>query len=128
MLSCSCPEWDGDPDTWMFFFPDDFEKFNAKRRKRCKSCNDLINIGSDCIKFTRIRSPRSDIEERIYGDEIPMLSLVWCEKCAEIYFNLTEIGYCLTPTDSAREVIEEYWELTGFDPNKYKKEIKSCQN
>ena len=115
-LSCSCPEWDEDPDTWMFFFPDDFTQFGSKRRKRCKSCGDLINIGSNCIEFERKRSPRSDIEERICGDEIPMASLFWCNKCAEIYFNLTEIGYCLTPCDCAIEALEEYWELTGFKP------------
>ena len=114
MLSCSCPEWDGEYGTYCYFIPNDFSKFELKRRKRCKSCGDLINIGSDCIEFERIRSPYSEIEERINGEEIPAASFFWCEKCAEIFFNLTAIGYCLTPTDCAIETLEEYWELTGF--------------
>ena len=120
MLSCSCPEWEGDWGTWCFFDPQDFSVFDRKRRIRCKSCGDLIELDSPCIKFYRVRAAYTEIEERIKGEEIAMAPLYWCEKCGEIYFNLTEIGYCLTPTDCAPDAMEEYWEITGFNPNKYK--------
>lgn len=118
MLSCSCPEWDGDYGTYCWFEPNDFSKFEQNRRKRCKSCGDLIDIGSTCLEFQRIRSAYTEIEEHIRGEEIPAPSYYWCEKCGEIYFNLTAIGYCLTPTDCAIDAIEEYWDLTGFKPKK----------
>jgi hypothetical protein len=66
--------------------------------------------------FTRIRSPISDIEERIFGEEVPIAPLYMCEKCSEIYLNLEAAGYCLSITEPMQEALEEYWELTGFKP------------
>ena len=114
MLSCSCPEWDGDPDQWWFFPPEDFEKFKGKRRKRCCSCNELIDIGAACIALQRFRCPRNDIEEQILGDEVQMASLYMCELCGEHFLNLSAIGYCLDPTVDMRVYLKEYQEMTGF--------------
>lgn len=113
-LSCSCPEWDGDPDSWCWFEANDFEKFNAKKRKRCCSCKNLVDINTDVLKFYRMRSAKTEIEERICGGEIWLAPLIMCEQCGEIYLNLQAIGYCLTPTDDMRECLSEYHELTGF--------------
>jgi len=114
MLSCSCPEWDGDPGTWAFYPPEDFITFSKKRRKRCSSCQELINSGSLCLEFERIRGPYTDIEERISGEEITMPSLFMCEKCGEQYLNLSAIGYCPGPTDNQLDLLKEYQEMTGF--------------
>ncbi len=118
MLSCSCPDWEGEPGTWAFYKPVDFSIFNEKRRKRCSSCNELIDIGSNCLTFPRVRSAYTEIEERISGEEILMAPLFMCEKCGEIYLNLAEAGYCLIPTDEMTEALKEYWELAGFIPLK----------
>lgn len=118
MLSCGCNEWEGDFGTWAFYPPDNFELFSSKRRKRCSSCNQLITIGDNCLKFSRVRAPYTEIEQRISGDEISKAALFLCEKCGEIYLNLTEIGYCLCPTEEMAEALEEYWELTGFSPER----------
>lgn len=115
-LSCSCPDWDKEPGTWCFFPPDDFTVFQGKRRKRCCSCNELIEIGALHLEFHRERAPYNDIEERILGEEIPMMPLRMCESCGETYLNLSAIGYCLVPTDDMRECLAEYWEETGFVP------------
>jgi len=105
-LSCSCG---GDYD-WYYNAPEDFIKFKPKRRKRCCSCGELINIGSDCLEFDRYK-----ISE--YGDEIYLASKFMCEKCGEIFLNLSDLGYCLTiGIYSMQECLEEYWELTGFEP------------
>ena len=120
-LTCSCSEYDGDPDPWCYFDPNDIKPFDRKRRKRCSSCGKLIDKGSPCLEFQRVRGPRTDIEERIYDLEVPLASLFFCQRCAEIYLNLTAAGYCFTPEDNMPEALEEYWELTGFDPDRYTK-------
>ncbi len=114
MLSCTCSEWDGDPGSWWYFIPNDFVQLNTKRRKRCSSCKELIDIGADCLEFERERYPYTDIEEKISGSEIDMPPLWMCEKCGEIYLNLQDIGYCLGPQDDMREALVKYHELTGF--------------
>lgn len=112
MLSCSCDDYF---DTW-YYPPDDFSKFDRKRRKRCVSCKELIDIGSDCIEFEMFCSPRSDIEESIWGDEVPMASKYMCEKCGEIFLNLSALGYCITIGNNIKEDLEDYWDMTGFEP------------
>jgi len=115
MLSCTCrDDYDLDGDTWAFFPPDDFSKLQTARRRRCCSCKILIDIGADCLKFPRIRGPKTDIEERIMGEEIPMTDLYMCEPCGEIYLNLSAVGYCLDITEYMQHCLEEYHELTGF--------------
>jgi len=116
MLSCSCDFTGG--GQWYYYPPDDLTIFDQKRRKRCCSCRELIAIGSQCMKFSRCREPRSDIEEEIYGDEVKLASWYLCESCSEIYLNLTAFGYCYYPGDDLRENLRDYWELTGFKPKK----------
>ena len=114
-LSCSCPDWD-DADAIYFYPPDDFTILSSKKACRCSSCNELIRVGESCAKFERVRYPRSEVEARIYGDgcEIPIAPRWLCEKCAEVYFNLSDIGYCVTPEDDMDELLKEYHGLTGF--------------
>jgi len=118
MLSCECGEWDGEPGTWAYDPPNDFSKLETKRARRCSSCNELIKVGADCLKFSRVRSAYTEIEERICGEEINMAPLFMCERCGEIYLNLEDAGYCLFPDEEMTEALEEYWELTGFTPIK----------
>ena len=118
-LSCTCGEWEGDPDSWGFYFHEDFVKFSRKRRKRCSSCGKLIEIGADCLEFTRERGSRHEIEWNIHGDVVPLAPMYHCAECGEIYLNLHEAGFCLTPTDNMPECLAEYYKMTGFDPKKY---------
>lgn len=121
-LSCSCVDYDGEPGTWAYYHPEDFTILETKRRKRCSSCKELIGIGSECLEFRRIRAPYTEIEENISGTEIPIASLFMCEKCGEIWLNLTAAGYCLTPEDNMERDLKEYWETTGFQPEKYQQQ------
>lgn len=112
-LSCSCPT---DGCDWYYWPPKDFINFPHKRRKRCISCTKLIDNNAPCAEFDRWRSSYTYIEERIYGDEVPLAPVYACQECAEIFFNLTDIGYCINLGYNLHEVLEEYWELTGFSP------------
>ena len=116
MLSCSCDEWDG--EGVAKYSPSKFSTLETKKRKRCKSCNVLINIGADCLIFNRVRMADydNDIEMRIYGEdqEIPMASHYLCEKCGEKYLNLEALGYCLDISESMDTYMAEYHDMTGF--------------
>jgi hypothetical protein len=116
-LSCICPEPGDDPGDWWYWSPNDFSLFDGKRRKRCVSCNELIDIGSSCLRFERERYPYTDVERRIRGDAVSISPRYMCQNCGEIYLNLTEAGYCLFLNYGMREYLAEYWELTGFEPN-----------
>lgn len=119
MLSCSCQEFElEEPGQWFYYVPNDFSIFNAKRRKRCSSCKELINVGLPCLRFDRERLPYTEIEESISGDLISISPFYLCEKCGEIYLNLDAAGYCLDPQDNMPEALKEYWKITGFKPYK----------
>jgi len=124
-LSCSCDyELEPEPGMWVHRYRDisDFKKLNTSKRKRCCSCNNLINIGAICVEYPRYRYPHNEIEARIHGDtyfdmcyepDIKIASHYHCEKCAEIWLNLTDAGYdCLSPDENMIESLKEYHKLS----------------
>lgn len=113
-LSCSC-NFDG--DGWWYLIPRDFTTLSTTRRRRCCSCKKPINVGSICVELDRYRSPRTDIEERICGSEINLVSWWLCEWCGEMFFNFDVLGYCYMAGDDLRENLRDYWKLTGFKPD-----------
>lgn len=112
-LTCNCCE--DDDAKWYFDKPRYFTCLDTRRRKRCSSCGKLIDIGAECLKFTRWRNPKSDVEEDIYGDDVPLAPLWMCKTCGEQYLNLDALGYCIDPTENMMELLEEYQEMTGFE-------------
>ena len=105
-LSCSC----GDSDDWAWTYqpPVRYTTFPIlRRRKRC-SCGDLIKPGEQVAMFECSRPPRSDIEERIYGEEVPIADKWLCERCSDLYFSFAELGYCVGPDENMLELVEEY--------------------
>lgn len=127
-LTCGCGyDFDFEPGDWYFepvcIEKIDFELFEGKKRKRCCSCNELIDIRSPCIRYSRYRYPYTEAEARITGysslessmnDEasIKMPDLFHCEKCGEIWLNLYSVGFeCLYPNENMLKMMEEYREL-----------------
>jgi len=130
-LSCSCDYDDyefeaGDWTYWYYIDQIDFEKLGTTKRKRCCSCNELIDINSLCLKFQRFRYPYNDIESKIktgldledsFCDKpsIPIVDHYHCERCGEIWLNLSDVGYeCLVPSENMVESLKEYQGLIGF--------------
>lgn len=70
------------------------EKFPCRRR--CENCQEQIEPGSTVLKLACWRRPTSDIEDNIYGDEVPMADRFFCECCADFYLSITELGYCVS--------------------------------
>jgi hypothetical protein len=100
--------------------PTDFSTLDTIRRRRCKSCGQLIDIESVVLKFHRWRPAKYDsIEERILGEgaEIPLAPYYFCEWCGEIALNLKELEYCIDPEMNMKETLEEYHQLTGWRQN-----------
>ncbi|MCP4460927.1 MAG: hypothetical protein GY816_23345 [Cytophagales bacterium] len=118
VLLCNCSDGDLYDYAWVFDIPTDFTKFEGARRKRCSSCRELIDIGTDCLCFSRRRAPRHEVEIAIYGEEygVPLAPHRMCEKCGEIYLNLEDAGLCLSSEDDMRECMQEYHKMTGFKP------------
>ena len=107
-LSCDCGF---DDYEWMYTPESDYSTLQTSRRKRCESCNQLINIGSIVLTLNCHRSTRSDIEEDIYGDEVPMANRYLCEECADLYFSLTALDFCITFDGTPlKQQVKEYYE------------------
>ena len=75
-----------------------------------------MDIGSDCVLFQRFRDAYNEIEERIWGEHVQLADWYLCDWCGETYFNLEVLGYCYYLGDSLKENMEDYWDLTGFEP------------
>jgi hypothetical protein len=119
-LSCGC---DGSLDdySWMHYGPSDFKELGEhgtyKRRKRCASCGALIGLDEECVRFDRVRAARSEYEANRFGDEVSLPPVFQCEKCAQFFIPLWELGFhCMSPDTPVREYLEDYWGLTGFVP------------
>jgi hypothetical protein len=129
-LSCSCNfDYEFDAGDWQYFYEYNEMQvtLDAKRRQRCVSCGKLIDVGAICNVYHRYRYPWDDIEARIkcgcddiedsFNDEptIKIAPHYHCERCGEIWMNLTDIGYeCLSPNENMEEALKQYHELSGF--------------
>ena len=112
-LSCDCDiDWYPDPGDVIGYPPDEYTILDTPRRKRCMSCKELIALGSQVGRFEHYKIPEGDIEERIYGDdgEVPRAPRYMCEACMDIYFSLTELGYCISD-NNMRAALTEYQTL-----------------
>ena len=108
-LSCECYD-DDYGDGWFFYKPDDYSTLKTKRARRCCSCGDRIAVGDTVVEFERARGPRNDIEDRIYGEgnDIELASWFMCEGCGDQYFNLAELGYCITLPANTPALVKEH--------------------
>lgn len=114
-MSLTC-NMDGDGDfDWYYDQPDDFIALDTKRGRKCCSCGTHIKVGSQVLRYWCHRPPDNDIEERIYGDEVPMTTRYMCEPCGDLSLNLVELGYCAPPDDDMRKLVAEYAEQQAFD-------------
>ena len=117
-LSCSC-DYDYEPGQKICYHGQDFEPLQTSKRKRCQSCKGLINIGDFSVKFDMCKVPEHEIEINIYGEdgEVPMAPKYLCEKCGEIYHNLSSVGFeCLWVGENMPEMLQEY--ISTYAPPK----------
>lgn len=106
-LSCSCP----DSGDWWYIEADDYAPLATKRSRKCCSCEDRIAVGDLTLRLDCYKSPDTDIEERIHGDEVPLRPRFLCERCADLHLSLTELGFCINADDDRLELIRQYAEM-----------------
>ncbi len=104
-LSCYCGDYDD--SEWSYTYSNDFTTLQTKRSRKCCSCGYRIKIGDDCMKFDRSKPPGSDIEERIYGDEVPLASWYMCESCGGVFLSVKELGMCFNLDGNIKEQVRE---------------------
>lgn len=99
-ISCACDvDYEMHEDSWAYRHKKEFQKLKTKRRQRCRSCRELIDVGDDCGILNRSRLARSDIEERIHGDEVEIASWYLCETCYGLMLSVEAAGGCVLITD-----------------------------
>lgn len=117
-LSCGIGDYNPEP-TWWYWPPEDYRVMpEHKRRRRCSSCGELIEHGSTVATFWRKRFPKSRVETAIFGDDsepqVPISPMHHCERCADLYFSLYELGFCgISPDESMLDLAREYAEVWG---------------
>lgn len=105
-LSCDCDDGEG----WYYFAPDDYTRLSTKRARHCCSCGARIAVGDLCVEFKREDRPdEGSVSYRIYGEEMPLAPWHMCEACGDQYFNLVELGYCITLVhgENMRDLVRE---------------------
>jgi len=105
-LTCDCG-YDYD----YLYVPDkNYSILETKKRKRCVSCKSLIDLGAIVLALACERYAKSEVEEKIYGEgcDVPMATKYYCEQCADLFFSLTELGFCIDLDDDLRELAKEY--------------------
>ncbi|MFK5949541.1 MAG: hypothetical protein QM500_12315 [Methylococcales bacterium] len=111
-LMCECDsDWYPEPGEWIWTsVPSKYAPLPFKKSKRCCSCNELVSVGALAVEHPRARIPDTDIEVRIYGDdgEIPIASEWMCESCGDLFFSLSELGYCMNPREDMRDLVKQY--------------------
>lgn len=108
-MSLTCA-MDCDDAEWYYEQASDFAPLNTKRSRKCCSCGCRIAVGEDALKHACWRRPENDIEERIYGDEVPLATKYMCESCGGIAITLSELGYNAPPGEDMRKLAREYRE------------------
>ena len=113
MLTCSC-DYDQEPGMVVYFPPEGYSVYGGKRSCRCSSCRELIRPG-DTIAQTvrRWKVPETLMEEKIYGEGEEengpaRAPLRLCERCADLYFSLEELGFCIGMAEDMHELAKEY--------------------
>ena len=88
----------------------DYVPLLTKHSRNCCSCQAKLYPGDTCVEITRFKVCEHEIEERIYGEESgpPRASKWMCERCADLMFSLTDLGYCAAPWEDQRELVAEY--------------------
>lgn len=111
-LTCGCDDYP-EPGMVIWYDPEGYTTLQTKRRQRCCSCGDVIEIGATVGVTQRYKVPETEIECRIYGEdgEIPRASKYMCEECTDLLLSLREVGFCVYAGENQKELLKEYQQL-----------------
>ena len=110
-LSCYC-EYEPEPGDVVWDMPSDYKPLDTKTPRKCCSCRSKLKQGITVVEFPRYKVPDCDYEIARFGEEFedgPKRASRWmCEECGDLYYSLTELGYCVNPEEDQRELVKEY--------------------
>jgi hypothetical protein len=110
-LSCNCDFDTYDDLDWWWVGPGTLQIMpTLGRRKKCCACGDFINPGEEVLAFRRYRNIRTDIEERIHGEEFPLAPHYTCEECSDLISAIESLGMCYSLDQPIKDQIAEYME------------------
>ena len=106
-ISCHCGE--SENLGWYFDVHDHPEVLSTRRSRRCVSCRTHLRVGDSVYRITRFRSPKSWVEERIYGDEVDLALWFFCPSCFAIWSALDRLNVCVDlGQDNLRDCLNEF--------------------
>ena len=111
-LMCGC-DFDIEPGMTIWDEPNNYAPLSTKRMRPCCSCGQPIKVGDLACEVTRWKASDCDYEVSRFGEEYgpPRASKYLCEKCADIYWSLDELGFCVQPWENQLELAKEYAEV-----------------
>jgi len=66
------------------------------------------------VEFTCFGATQDWVQERIFGEQMPLPSWWMCERRGDLYFSLDELGFCVQlGEESMLELVREYGEIYG---------------
>ena len=84
---------------------------DTKRSRKCISCGEKLQPDSAVYKVFRWRNPKTEIEERIFGEggEVYMADWHLCLSCAAIYHALQRVKVCVNlGEDNLHDYLAEF--------------------
>lgn len=117
-MSLTCQyEYDPEPGDVCWDIPADYTTLKTKRARKCVSCGDRIEPGDIVAAFERYKVPEYDIEIAIYGEDEwrGPARATWyhCERCADLYYSLIALGFCIAANDDMPQLVREYTDTYG---------------
>jgi len=100
---------DSDGDySWWYNPAADLAPLATKRMRRCSSCGTRLAVEDPARAFHCWKSPETELEERIHGDEVPLRTRYMCETCSDLYDSIAELKFCCDIDANLRRQIAEY--------------------
>lgn len=110
MITCSCDYDEGDEFAWYYEHPTESSILATKIAKRCCSCKTKLTGGDRVYRYNRSRPIAGDIEERIYGETVPLAAWYMCEECGDVALGLMMAGRCFSIDENIHEQLKEFVE------------------
>jgi len=104
--ACNC----SDECAW-YYYHNDPEPVQRNRATRCISCKTKIKPGDMAAHFFRFRHPKTEIEEKIFGEggEIPMATWFMCQDCYTIFKAFDKLDVCIDlGNDNVHDCLAEF--------------------
>lgn len=121
-FACGCDDW-GDDAEW-YWNGEKTAPLATKNSRHCRSCKEKLAPGTDVRIYARFRSPHSEIEQKIHGDEVPLAPWYLCLPCADLMDALSAVNVCVDWTRPLADEVAEFNE--NYAPSGFRLKTKAA--